>query len=409
VIQHLRTALDLFRTQKARFLLTVSGIVVGVGSLVLLASLLAVGQDVLRRTSSSATGDDVITVGNDWEATMNDPSAVRLRKGDRDALARSTLLPDGTTVTATYGMRDRAATFGTENLRPFTIGIGAETLGVYNLAVGEGRPFSTYELENARRVTIAGHSLLEGKIRPGDVIRVEGSPFTVVGILEKKPEMGPGGPWDWNNRLLFPASTYHIAFDPSERPSNIVVKVSTPPTYQGLVKDYVLAVRDVVDAILMQDRTVKSYEFEGVSDDSSTEVLILRTIEALIYLTTVFSMLVGAIKIMNIMLVTVVERTREIGVRRALGATRGDIVRQFLSETVAITLVGALVGLLGALVLLGGATYALDRWVIAWPFHVETWSIGVAIALSTIIGFAFGLYPAWLASRLDPVEALRFE
>ncbi len=160
---------------------------------------------------------------------------------------------------------------------------------------------------------------------------------------------------------------------------------------------------------LMQDRSVQSFEFGGAGEESETEDVILMTIKMLIYLTTVFSMMVGGINIMNIMLVTVAERTREIGLRRALGATRGSILSQFLAETVAVTLIGAVLGMLLAVVMLGGASWAMTKWVTAWPFYLEVWSLVLAVVFSTIIGLTCGMYPAWRASRLDPVEALRFD
>jgi putative ABC transport system permease protein len=406
---HLRTALDLFRTQKVRFLLTVSGIVVGVASLVLMASLLEIGGRTLARASGQATGDDVITVSDDWDAISNNPDAKRIDSDDRRALAESKLLPGGTTVTATYGMDVHQATHEGNRFDAFTIGLGPEAFGVYQIEIARGRPFVASEYEGARRVAIVGSKVRDGAVSPGDTIRVEGSPYTVVGVMDEKPEMGPGGLWSWNNRILLPARTYTLSFDPSERPSDIVVKVTPPDSYEGMLKDYVLGVRDVVSIVLMRGRTTQSFALGGVEDSSGTEALVLATIRALLYLTTVFSMLVGAINIMNIMLVTVTERTREIGVRRALGATRSDIVGQFLAETVAVTMVGALVGLVLAFGLLGLATLALDHWVGSWPFHVEAWSVAAAIVLSSVIGVGFGLYPAWIASRLDPVEALRFE
>lgn len=403
------STLDLFRTQKIRFFLTVSGIVVGVASLVIMASLLEVGQAILQQSSAEASGDDVITVQNDWRSNQNHPDAKRLTHADQEAIAASTLLPEGSKVTATYGMRDRPARFDGKDYTPMTIGIGKDTLGVYNLSVVKGREFTDSDDAEARKVVILGAEALDSKPQPGDVVRVEGQPYTVVGILAKKAEMGPGGPWSWNQRILFPETTYRLNFDPSRRPSNIVVKVATPPQYTGLVKDFVLATRGVLDAILMRNRTVKSYEFSGVSDDSGTEALIMQTIQALLYLTTLFSMIVGGINIMNIMLVTVVERTREIGLRRAVGASRNDILRQFLSETLMITLVGAVMGLTLALVTLGIGSWALTKWLTPWPFQVELWSVGLSIGFSSAIGIIFGLYPAWRASQLDPVEALRSE
>lgn len=405
----LRSTFEMFRAQKVRFALTVSGIVVGVGSLVIMASFLQVGKVVLQQSSTEASGDDIITIRNDWDARMNNPDARILDAHDKEAIDRSTLLSDTTKTTATYGMRDRKVTYEGEDYTPFTIGIGEDTLPVYNLSVAKGRTFGEGDYADARRVVIVGAQALNGKVEPGDTLRVEGKPFLVIGVLAEKAEMGPGGNWSWNKRILFPARTYAINFDPTGRPSNIVVKVGLPAEFTGLMKDYVLATRTVLDTILMRNRTVKSYEIEAVSDDSSTEALILQVIEGLLYLTTVFSMIVGGINIMNIMLVTVTERTREIGLRRAVGATQGAILRQFLGETLAITLVGAVIGLGGALVILGIGSLAMTKWVAEWPFHVEPWSVVIGVLFSAGIGFVFGMYPAWRASRLDPVEALRFE
>jgi putative ABC transport system permease protein len=404
---HIRNAWHLFRSQKIRFVLTISGVVVGVGSLVVLASLLEVGQGILERASTQATGDDVLTVSDDWQVTHDNPDARRLERADQQALSRSSLLSEGTQVTATYGLQSRNAQFEGEDFTPATLGVEAGALDVHNLHVGVGRYFSADEFASGRRVVIAGAKVLDGRLEPGHTVRVEGSPFVVVGVLEEKPEMGPGGDWDWNNRLLFPANTYRIALDPSRQPENIIVKVVPPAAFEGAMKDYMTATRAVIDVILMEDRTVQSYQFEGAGKDSGTGDVIVATIEVLLYLTTVFSMIVGGINIMNIMLVTVVERTREIGLRRALGARKSDILRQFVAEAVMVTLIGALVGVGGALAVLAGASLALTEWVTAWPFRVEPWSLVLGVLFSSVIGLVFGVYPAWRASRLDPVEALR--
>ncbi|MEQ1501288.1 MAG: ABC transporter permease [Myxococcota bacterium] len=406
---HLKTAIEMFRTQKFRFALTVSGIVVGTGSLLIMASLLSVGQEVLRRASSEATGEDIVTVQNDWRVVMDNPDAKGLEAADLDALTESSLLPADRSVSAEYGPEQRKGLFEGEEFTPATMGILPNALDLHRLVVARGRPFSDDEVRERRRVVLAGSKVLDGELDPGDVVRIAGTPFVVIGVLEEKPEMGPGGPWSWNNRLIMPATTYRLQFAPGGAPDDIVVRVAPPITYDGLLKDYVVAASDLIDVVLMRGRTVKSWRFEGLNDDSSTEVIVMNTIRALLYLTTVFSMVVGGINIMNIMLVTVAERTREIGTRRALGATRNDVMRQFLAETVMVTLVGAVIGVIGAVVILAAGSAAMNAWVTTWPFRIVPWSVGVAVAFSSGIGLVFGLYPAWRASRLDPVEALRFE
>lgn len=405
----LLAALDLFRTQKMRFLLTVSGIVVGVGSLVVMASLLEVGQDALRSSSAEALGDDLITVENDWRAISNNPDARMLDRSDVERLERSVLLPSERTVLVEYGPEEHKALLGDKELVPFVMGVSADVFEVRRLQIAKGRPFTADEYRNQRRVLIAGAHAADGKIAPGNTLRIEGTPFLVVGVMAEKPDMGPGGRFSWNNRLLMPASTYKLEFAPGGDPGRIVVRVRPPVEYTGALKDFVLGARDLMDVVLARGKTVKSWRFEGVSDDSSTEALIFRTIKALLYLTTVFSMIVGGINIMNIMLVTVAERTREIGTRRALGATQGDILRQFLAETVMVTLLGSAIGLVGAAVIVVIGSLLMDAYVVEWPIRFVPWSIGGGVGFSGLIGLTFGMFPAWRASRLDPVEALRYE
>jgi putative ABC transport system permease protein len=137
--------------------------------------------------------------------------------------------------------------------------------------------------------------------------------------------------------------------------------------------------------------------------------LILPIIEMLLLGTGLLSLFVGGINIMNIMLVTVTERTREIGVRRAVGAPPSAILIQFLLEASFIALVGGVIGVLGGVAMTGAASLALARLLGAWKMHVEPWSIALGLSLSLAVGVAFGLVPALRAARLDPVEALRYE
>jgi len=226
-------------------------------------------------------------------------------------------------------------------------------------------------------------------------------------VLEAKSDMGPGGFRSWNKRIAIPARTFNLEFNPSKRPTNIVARVEPPAALEGPLSAFIAGVRDRMSIVLLADRTIQSFEFGGAGEENETEEIIFLTIKLLIYLTTVFSMLVGGINIMNIMLVTVTERTREIGLRRALGATRADILRQFLAETVAVTMIGAFLGISLAVATLAAASWAMTRWVTQWPFSVEPWALGLSVVFSVMIGLICGMYPAFRASRLDPVEALR--
>ena len=403
---HLWTALHLFRSQKVRFLLTVSGIVVGVASLVVLASFLGVGETQLQASSARAAGEDVITVQNDWQVVHNNPDAERINRDDQEALAHSALLPD-LAVSANYGMRSAKAVFGTKDFEPFIIGIEPDAFAIHRLAPARGRTFLPEEFREVRRVCVVGGEVLDGGVAPGDTLRIEGKPFVVVGVLEAKSDMGPGGFRSWNKRIAIPARTFNLEFNPSRRPTNIVARVEPPAALEGPLSGFIAGIRDRMSIVLLADRTIQSFEFGGAGEENETEEIIFLTIKLLIYLTTVFSMLVGGINIMNIMLVTVTERTREIGLRRALGATRADILRQFLAETVAVTMIGAFLGIVLAVTTLAAASWAMTRWVTTWPFSVEPWALGLSVVFSVLIGLLCGMYPAFRASRLDPVEALR--
>jgi putative ABC transport system permease protein len=137
--------------------------------------------------------------------------------------------------------------------------------------------------------------------------------------------------------------------------------------------------------------------------------MILLIIKILLVGTGLLSLFVGGINIMNIMLVTVTERTREIGIRRAVGANPRSIIWQFLLESATMALAGGLIGTVGGIGLARAMAAILTKVLAPWSFHLEPWSIGLSLAMSVATGIVFGLFPAWRAARLDPVEALRYE
>ena len=403
----LLTVWTMFRTQTVRFLLTISGIVVGVASLVALASFLQVGERVLRQSSSRATGDDLLTVSYDWEKAERSPNVRQLDQRDLQAMRTSTAFGGSATFSALFGMSRREVTAGKVNDEPLVVGVVPETMGTYGLALREGRSFRSVEFEATDRIAILGSSVLADEpLHPGDSFRIAGRPYTIIGILKAKPALGPGDSWNWNHRVLVPARTLRIDFDPSGRPSSIIAQVT--PVHPGeTLKGTLRSVTEVIETILLEGRDSSIFRIRGSGTEGNTEQIILATVRALAFATTAFSLMVGGINIMNIMLVTVTERTVEIGVRRALGATQRDILLQFLRETLAVAFIGAILGLLVGCGLTAGIAAIMRRWVDDWPFEIAAWSAVLGVASSAGIALLFGLLPARRAAQLAPVDALR--
>ncbi len=406
---YLRFVLDQFRHHIIRFLLTISGVAVGVGSLVFLASFISVGLDVLVQTSSQAIGDDLMTIRESWHLRREYPNELRLSNQDLKNLELSRTLRK-VSFAPQYGPDRRNYTFNGEDGEAFVIGLTAAGFSANRLKIGAGRGFLTDEYEHFSKVAIVGSDLLKAHPRPwvGKYVRVEGSSLLIVGVLERKPVMGPDSRWSWNNRILVPASTYNLLFNIDKAPESIVGRVSKFAPELTLEQS-LDAARILAGHILMMVREHRNFRISGAEEGDGNEKTILLVIKVLMIMTTVFSLVVGGINIMNIMLVTVTERTREIGLRRAMGATRRDIVSQFLMESILVTLTGAFLGLLGGFGLIGVLSSVLTRVFYPWPYHVEWWSVFLGLGLSLVIGAVFGIGPAVKAARLDPVEALRYE
>jgi putative ABC transport system permease protein len=178
----------------------------------------------------------------------------------------------------------------------------------------------------------------------------------------------------------------------------------------GEITQEVTRARAAIKAVLLQRHyDVENFRIDGDKDGKQQADVIFLVINVLMLCTAALSLFVGGINIMNIMLVTVTERTREIGIRRALGATRGDILRQFLLESAIIAGLGGLIGVVGGMFLIWLISKILTAALGQWTAHYQTWAIVLGMASSALTGIVFGLYPAWRAARLDPVEALRYE
>ncbi len=400
-----------FGSNMGRTLLTLLGIMIGSGSIVMLAGLLRAGEEALIQTSQQANEADLVSVRRDEPPPQQARKTRReLARGDEENLAASRLL-DGARV-ASEANRESRAFFGGKKKRVRLVGAAPGALSLYHLDVERGRFFTDEDMEVRRRVCVVGQEVFTELLESGDVlgrqVQIEGETWTIIGVLKNKPLLGGAGDgtWMWNRKVMVPHTTFDALYAPDHGVGRVFVRLGAA----GELAARLRAVEGVVKGTLLRRHLgVENFKVEGEEGFASQERMILMVIKVLLLCTGLLSLFVGGINIMNIMLVTVTERTREVGIRRAIGATRGDILGQFLLESSTIALAGGVIGVLGGLFISWLIAAILTKVLGAWALHVETWSIALGLGLSLATGVVFGLVPAWRAARLDPVEALRYE
>ncbi|HEX6835042.1 MAG TPA: ABC transporter permease [Polyangia bacterium] len=411
LIDQIRSVRHTFDANRGRTALTLVGIMIGAGSIVLLASLLSGGQQALLDHDQEATGSDVVQVDSDEvPVTQTQKTRRELSRMDDQTLGSSPMLP-GAHVTSE---KDRwtMAYFHKAKKRTALTGVEPVALSLHRLTVDKGRFISSDDVHDGSRVCVIGANmgkeLFEGQEPLGQPVTVDGVEWTVVGVLANKPGFGGGdGPWMWNSKILVPRTTFDAVFDNQHTVDNVFVRIadgSAPlPLRIGLA-------RRVIDAALLRRHYgVQNFKVDRESQDEEQFNTIVAVIKILLLGTGLLSLFVGGINIMNIMLVTVTERTREIGVRRAIGANPTSIMMQFLLESAVIALAGGLIGIVGGIGFAWTTATILTKMLGSWQLHIEPWSIALGLGLSVSTGIIFGIFPAWRAAKLDPVEALRYE
>jgi putative ABC transport system permease protein len=404
----LRIALRALAVNKLRSALTMLGIVIGVGAVIIM---IAVGAGAQARVEEQirALGSNLLLV----MPGSTTAGGVRMGFGsgstltEDDVLAINREVPEALAAPALRGSAQ--VIYGNTNWSTQVFGVTPEYLDVRQWPLVSGRSFEPGEMAGAAKVALIGATVakqLFGSTDPLDQsIRIKRVPFTVIGVLETKGQSLMGT--DQDDLILVPIKTARsrvlgtASAARNRTVGTIWVKAADgvdTKTVEGQVRS-LLRQRHRVQAGADDDFSLRNLQEVMAAQEASSRVLAL-----LLAAVASVSLLVGGIGIMNIMLVSVTERTREIGLRMAVGARTRDILGQFLVEAVTLSLIG---GLIGVALGVGGALAIAQ--LAGWRIAISPEAVVLAVAFAFVIGVFFGFYPARKAARLNPVEALRFE
>lgn len=406
-----RVAIRALLKNKMRAGLTVLGVVIGIAAV---TTMVSIGQSAsaLVQNQFMALGTNVIVVFPESQRRggVRQALTVTLTSADSREIAAEceAVLATSPIVGATGQL-----IYGNSNWSPKEIsGVGADYLIVRNLNVEVGQFFTEDEIRANAKVCVIGHTVatkLFQTTNPLDqMIRIRNIPFRVIGLLEKKGVDMVGN--DRDDVVLMPFTTVRKRLQGSsfDNVNAILVSAVSPARMQE-------ATRQVEQLLLERHKTPPEqppdFRVQDTTEIAKTFGIVTGTLTLMLSAIAAISLLVGGVGIMNIMLVSVTERTKEIGIRMAVGASGGDILRQFLVEAVVLSVIGGLIGVAlgtGASV---GATMLINRINPGqdWPIIISIPAAIVALVFAGAVGIFFGFYPARRASKLDPIDALRYE
>jgi putative ABC transport system permease protein len=392
-------------THRSRAALTLLGVAIGSGSIVLLAGVLRGGEDALVRANQGLTGTDIVQVRRKDPSEADRARATReLSRHDAGAVGDAPLL--GGARVAAEGRYQGVAHFGRKKKDVSVVSAAPSTPDTYRLALAKGRFLDADDARAGRRVCVVGDEVwreLLGSPARLEGLRVEvgGASFDVVGVLANKPYIGGStGTWVWNRKVLVPEPVYDAIYAPGHEIGRLYVR----PEPKGPPE---ASLRGALRALLKRrHHGVENFELVDPSERAQ-EQMVLSVIQMLLFAVGPLALLASGINILNVMLANVTERTREIGLRRALGASPSAVIAQFLLEAATLSSLGGLAGVAGGAGVLMLASWGLGQVFGSWNYFFEPWAAAFGLGLALATGITFGVVPAIRASRVDPVGALR--
>jgi putative ABC transport system permease protein len=400
----LRIAFRALARNKLRSSLTMLGIVIGVGAVI---AMVGVGEGAQQQVQQqiAAMGSNLLFVGSGtvnrggthmgWGATKT------LVYGDMTAILRECPAVAAAAPGATSAAQ---VVFGNDNWGTTVNGTEPQYFDIRNWTLVEGASFTQNDVEMALNLAVIGETVRKNLFGPtdpvGETIRINNLPFKVVGVLSPKGTSAAMGQ-DQDDVIFVPITTLQKKITGQDWLRWIMVSATSKDTSYAAQKQIESLLRDRHRIRTGQDDDFFVRNLADMADLADQAGSIMTML--LLSIASV-SLLVGGIGIMNIMLVSVTERTREIGIRMAIGATEADVQRQFLTEAVVLSLIGGAIGILFGAV----ASYLITQ-TLGWAILISPLAIVAAVVFSTAVGIFFGFYPARKAARLDPIEALRYE
>ncbi len=407
LLQTFPVALRALLRNKMRSFLTMLGIIIGVASVI---TMVAVGEgaksSVSKRFEAMGTNLLIVTSGSTRSGGMMGGigSMPTITWDDLEAIKREApsvryAAPSLTTKTSLVGDDGNWTTSVT--------GTTAEWFFIRNWQVEQGSSFSASDVESGNKVivlgaTVVGHLFGSGVNPVGRTVRIRSTPFVVIGVLEKKGQNFMGQ--DYDDTAVMPVSAFK-----SKLQGGLQQFIAGVVMVGARSEEETFRAQNQINMIMRDrhhigDPNDDDFTVRNLTEIASAQKDAMNTFSLLLAAVAIVSLVVGGIGIMNIMLVSVTERTREIGIRMAVGAKPSHVLAQFLVEAMTLSTSGGLMGL-GA----GFLTSVLLASKLRWEFVIRPDIVAVSFLFSAIVGVVFGLYPAWKASNLDPIEALRYE